>query len=65
MVVCLLIGEIGGFCKKGIFCLVGFYEFFLCMLGYYCEMDKLDSEFGVCFVGYYCNGSIVYSYFVN
>lgn len=64
-VVCFLIGEIGGFCKKGSFCSVGFYELLFCILGYYCEEDKLDMEFGVCVVGYFCNGSIIYSYFVN
>lgn len=63
--VCPLIGEIGGFCKKGTFCPVGSHEPLPCTPGYYCETDKLASESGVCSAGYYCNGSTVHSHPVN
>lgn len=63
--VCPLIGEIGGFCKKGSFCPAGSHEPLPCTPGYYCLTDKLDSESGVCAAGHYCNGSTIYSHPVN
>lgn len=63
--VCPLIGEIGGFCKKGSFCPAGSHEPYPCTPGYYCEQDKLDRESGHCAAGYFCNGSTVYSHPVN
>ena len=63
--VCPLIGEIGGFCKKGTFCPAGSDRPRPCTPGYYCEKDYLDKESGFCVAGYYCNGSTIYPKPVN
>lgn len=58
---CPLLGNTGGFCKKGTFCPAGSDQPRLCTAGYYCDKDYLRDVSGPCSPGYYCNGSTINS----